>query len=101
MQGALGLIPVLFVEEKVQPGSPVELIQHCQEPQTERITCASVMYTGEGLNAASWTAPLPSQHPSAGIYGTGNFRDTAWKTAAIGELIALKTPNAGTQSFMV
>lgn len=59
MSAARGENPVLSVEENVQSGFPVSLSSDCQEPQTERITCPSVMYTGEGLNAVPWTAPLP------------------------------------------
>lgn len=44
----------------------LSLSSDCQEPQTRRITCLSVMYTGEGLNAVPWTAPLP---PSASVGG--------------------------------
>lgn len=45
--------------------SLLSLSSDCQEPQTEHITCLSVMSAGEGLNAVPWTAPLASMsiHP--------------------------------------
>lgn len=46
--------------------SLLSLSSDCQEPQTESITCLSVMSTGEGLNAVPWTAPLRAQ---ASIHG--------------------------------
>lgn len=33
----------------------------CQEPQTEPITCPTVMYAGEGPHAVPWTAPPSPQ----------------------------------------